>query len=140
MPNDLEPNWQSIDQLPLLTDMVDGVLENTEEQYQTFSEVKNRPHVLDDDIVNRTLRLYQAQLNDLWFYEQQFARWLDESLTRQQRQEVNRLNDQLPRIKELSQAILKLMNVMKEGTINRVLEKSDLELGLEFFMKNRKDL
>jgi hypothetical protein len=60
-------------------------------------------------------------------------------LTANQRQEVNRLNAQLPRIKELSQAILELMDEMKDGTINRILEKSDLELGLEFFLKNLKD-
>lgn len=31
------------------------------------------------------------------------------------------------------------MDEMKDGTINRILEKSDLELGLEFFLKNLKD-
>jgi len=139
MSNRPEPNWQPISQLPLLASMVDGVLTNTEEQYQTFSEVKDRPHVLDDDIVNRAIKLYEAQIDDIWFYEEQFARWQAEPLTDSQRQEVNRLNAQLPRIKALSQAILELMDEMKDGTINRILEKSDLELGLEFFLKNLKD-
>jgi len=138
MPERREPNWQPIGQLPLLTSMVDGVLANTEEQYQTFVSVKDRPHVLDDDIVNRAIRLYRAQIDDVWFYEEQFARWLAEPLTGAQRQEVNRLNAQLPRIKELSQAILELMDEMKGGTINRILEKSDLELGLEFLLKSMK--
>lgn len=139
MSNRPEPNWQPISQLPLLTAMVDGVLENTEEQYQTFESVKDRPHVLDDDIVNRAIKLYRAQIDDVRFYEEQFARWLAEPLTEDQRREVNRLNGQLPRIKELSQAILDLMDKMKHGTINRILEKSDLELGLEFLLKNMKD-
>jgi hypothetical protein len=76
-----EPNWQPISQLPLLTSMVDTVLENTEDQYQTFVSIKERPHVLDDDIVNRAIRLYQAQIDDVWFYEEQFSRWLAEPLT-----------------------------------------------------------
>lgn len=139
LPNRPEPNWQPISQLPLLASMVDSVLENTEEQYQTFSEVKDRPHVLDDDIVNRAIKLYQAQIDDVWFYEEQFTRWQAGPLTENQRQEVNRLNAQLPRIKELSQAILELMDEMKDGTINRIMEKSDLELGLEFFLKYLKD-
>ena len=139
MSNRPEPNWQPISQLPLLASMVDGVLVNTEEQYQTFSGVKDRPHVLDDDIANRAIKLYQAQIDDVWFYEEQFSRWQAQSLTANQRQEVNRLKAQLPRIKELSQAILELMDEMKDGTINRILEKSDLELGLEFFLKNLKD-
>jgi hypothetical protein len=60
-------------------------------------------------------------------------------LTDLQRQEINRLDGQLPRIKELSQAILELIDEMKDGTINLILEKSDLELGLEFLLKNKKD-
>jgi molecular chaperone GrpE (heat shock protein) len=139
MSNHAEPNWQPISQLPLLTSMVDDVLENTEEQYQSFAAVKDRPHVLDDDIVNRAIRLYQAQIDDVWFYEQQFARWQAEPLTDSQRAEVDRLSAQLPRIKELSQAILNLMDEMKDGTINKIMEKSDLELGLEFFLKHLKD-
>ncbi|MGB7067409.1 MAG: hypothetical protein WBF55_19905 [Syntrophobacteria bacterium] len=87
---------------------------------------------MDDDIVNRAIKLYQAQIDDLWFYEEQFARWLAEPLTDSQRQEVSRLNAQLPHLKELSQAILELMDEMKDGTINRIMEKSDLELGLDF--------
>jgi hypothetical protein len=53
--------------LPLLTLMVDTVLENTEEQHQAFMSIKDRPHVLDDGIVNRAIRLYQAQIDDVWF-------------------------------------------------------------------------
>ena len=95
MSNRPEPNWQPISQLPLLASMVDGVLVNTEEQYETFSEVKDRPHVLDDDIVNRAIKLYQAQIDDVWFYEEQFSRWQAQSLTANQWQEVNRLKAQI---------------------------------------------
>ena len=138
MPSHPEPNWQPISQLPLLASMVDGVLANSEEQHETFAHVRAKPHVLDDEIVNRAIHLYQAQLDDLWFYEEQFARWRKEPLTAGQRQEVNRLAAQLPRIRELSEAILALLDEIKRGTINRILEKSDLELGLEFLLRNRK--
>jgi ribosomal protein L16 Arg81 hydroxylase len=114
-------------QLPLLASMVDGILANTAEQHQTFTEVKAKPHVLDDDIVNRAIRLYQAQLDDLWFYEEQLARWQKESLTASQRQEVNRLAGQLPpgapRARELSETILELLDEIEDGTINRILGK-----------------
>ncbi|HEX9597288.1 MAG TPA: hypothetical protein VF982_10450 [Anaerolineales bacterium] len=88
MPNHPEPNWQPISQLPLLASMVDGVLANSEEQHETFSHVRAKPHVLDDEIVHRAINLYQAQLDDLWFYEEQFARWLKAPLTDGQREEA----------------------------------------------------
>jgi len=31
-----------------------------------------------------------------------------------------------------------MLDEIKRGTINRILEKSDLELGLEFLLRNRK--
>ena len=133
-----EPNWQPISQLPLLASMVDGVLANSQEQHETFAHVRAKPHVLDDEIVNRAINLYRAQLDDLWFYEEQFARWRNEPLTASRRQEINRLAGQLPRIRELSEAILAMLDEIKRGTINRILEKSDLELGLEFLLRNRK--
>jgi hypothetical protein len=116
--------------------MVDGMLADTEDQYQTFSEVREKPHVLDDAIVQRAIGVYQTQIDDLWVFEEQFARWQQGSLTDDQRQEVNRLVNQLPRIKERSEAILAMLGEIEKGTINRIMEKSDLELGLEFFLKN----
>ena len=135
MSNQPEPNWQPISRLPLLVSMIDDVLENSEDQFETFSEVRDKPHVLDDAIVARAIRLYEAQLEDLWLYEEQFGRWLKQSLTDDQRGEVERLLGQLPRIKQLSEAILELLDEIKDGTIDKVLGKSDLELGLESLLR-----
>ena len=138
MPSRPEPQWQPLSQLPLFSTMVNGMLASAEEQHQLFSEAKEKPHVLDDAIVERATKLYTEQLDTLWLYEQQFERWQNEHLTDSQSQEINRLSNQLARIKELSAGILALLDEIKKGTINRILEKSDLELGLEFFLKNMK--
>ena len=139
MSNRPEPQWQPITRLPLFASMVEGMLANTEDQYESFSEARERPHVLDDDIVDRATKLYTEQLDTLWLYEQQFTRWQEQSLTNSQRQEINRLTIQLSRTKELSENILALLKEIKKGTINRIMEKSDLELGLDYFLKNMKD-
>jgi hypothetical protein len=114
--------------------LVDGILADTTEQHKTFLEVKDKPHVLDDAIVDRAARAYRVQIDDLWLYEEQFARWKKEPLIDEQRQEVNRLAEQIPRIKELSEAILTLLEEIRAGTIDRIMEKSDFELGLEFLL------
>jgi len=64
MTNKQPPHWRPISDLPLIASLIDGTLENTEEQYQTFSEIKHKPHILNDAIVERTIKLYQAQLDD----------------------------------------------------------------------------
>jgi hypothetical protein len=132
------PNWQPVSQLPLLASVIDGVLAGSQKQYQTFLSIQDGPHVLDDALVSRVINAYTTQRDGLWLYEEQLARWLAEPLTAAQRQEVTRLKEQLPRIQELSQAILGLMEKMKGGTIDQVLGSSDLEVGLDFLMKKRK--
>ena len=124
-----------ISKLPLFTSMINDTLENTEEQYQTFLEAKDKPHVLDDAIVNRAERLYKAQRQDVKLFERQLTWWQEEELTDSQRQQVDDLLTKLPQIKERSEAILVLLAEIKKGTINRIMEKDDLELGLEFLLR-----
>jgi hypothetical protein len=136
MPIQTKPNWQPLSLLPVVTMMIDEVLQNSEEQHETFSEVKSQPHILDDATVLRAIRLYKAQLEDVQLYKEQLRRWQEQPLTADQRREVDRLLGQLPRIKQLSEAILELLDEIKEGTIDKIMAKSDAELGLDLLLGN----
>jgi hypothetical protein len=129
-----KPNWQPLSLLPVVTLIIDEIVQNSEEQHGTFSEVKDNPHILDDTTISRATRLYKAQLEDARLYEEQLRRWQKQPLTGDQRREVDRLLGQLPRIKQLSEAILEMLDESKGGTIDRVLHESGREVGLEFLM------
>lgn len=47
------------------------------------------------------------------------------------RREVERLQSQTSRLRQMNGQILALAAEIRKGTINRVMEKSDLELGVE---------
>lgn len=126
------PNWQPIDKLPLIAPMIDGMLEAAEEQYPSLQDARSRPYVLDDYTVGRVVEVYTAQRNDLWLYEEQLRRWAALTLSTGQRREVKRLSVQMGRLRAVIDAILTLADDLKVGTIERVLSKSDLELGLDF--------
>jgi len=139
MPDDnKQPNWQPISQLPTLSAMTKGILENTENQYHTFLEIVDKPHVLDDATVHRAQRLYRTQLETVDLYDQQAERWLQDQLTPQQRQAVETMLAQTSRIRDLSQKILELLADIEKGTIDRIMAKSDLEVGLEFLLRNQR--
>ena len=138
MPQDQEPNWQPISALPMIASMIRETLENTEDQYQTLQEAEDKPHVLNDDLVDRVIRLYTLQAEDVELFAQQLARWQKAGLTPPQQQEVEVLGAQVQRLREVGTAILALAAKLKEGTIERVLEKSDLELGLEVLLGKKK--
>ena len=55
-----------------------------------------------------------------------------------QRHEVDRLTEQVGRCRTVIDSILSLAEQLKEGTIEKVLAKSDLELGLEFLLRKGK--
>ena len=60
MTRESQQRWQPISRLPLIASMIDGMLEDSQEQYQTFSEIRKKPHVLDDATVSRGIRVYIA--------------------------------------------------------------------------------
>ena len=63
-------------------------------------------------------------------------RWGTLSLTAVQRKEVERLVSQLARLRQVIAANLALAKELQGGTIERVLGKSDAELGLEFLLRH----
>ncbi len=70
-----QPQWRHISDLPVFTELVDGMLDSAVEQLATLRECEHRPSVLDDHTLNLFIVLHTEQRDDHWLYEQQFARW-----------------------------------------------------------------
>ena len=131
-------NWQPISALPLIGSMIDGLLDEVEQQYGNLQSCRPQPRVLDDYTVGRVIKVYTDQARDVGLYAGQLSRWNRLKLTPSQRREVDRLLEQIPRIRDRISAILALAAELKGGTIETVLGKSDLEVGLEFLLEKRK--
>lgn len=125
------PQWQPIERLALIASHIDGMLESASEQYETLQLAKPKPFVLDDYTVGRVIQVFTTQQHDLWLFDEQLRRWERGTLTNSQRQEVERLASQMLQLHEVISAILRLAEQLKERTIEKVLAKSDVELGLE---------
>jgi transposase-like protein len=129
-----QPQWQPIRMLPTLARHIDGMLEADREQYETLLEAKLKPYVLDNATVTRVIRAFETQAKDFWLFEEQLKRWQSGPLTAAQRQEVERLVGQMRALRENNEKVLKLSRELAQGTIEKVLAKSDAELGLEFLL------
>jgi hypothetical protein len=125
------PQWQPIERLLLIATHIDGMLESATEQYETLQLAKPKPFVLDDYTVGRVIEVFTTQQGDLWLFDEQLRRWERGTLTSAQRREVERLAGQMLQLHEVISAILRLAEQLKERTIEKVLAKSDAELGLE---------
>jgi transposase-like protein len=88
-----------------------------------------------DAILDRTERVYREQLAFIEIHREQLQRWRRENPSLAQRQEIDRLEIQNSRLLEMNTQVLALTVELRKGTINRIMEKSDLELGLEAFSR-----
>ena len=90
MPDHRVPQWHPISALPMIAQALDGMLESAEEVLQSLEQARPRPHVLDDYTIGRVREAHGTQLNDLWWYTEQLARWQRASPTPAQQQELER--------------------------------------------------
>ncbi len=96
-----------------------------------------KPFVLDNDTVGRVVDVFTTEQGDLWLFDEQLRRWERVMLTTAQRQEVERLAGQMLQLHEVITAILRLADELKERTIEKVLAKSDVELGIEALLRGQ---
>ena len=68
-------------------------------------------------------------------YDRQLRRWRSERLTGAQRREVARLQGVTGELRAELARMLELADELGQGTIDRWISKSDLELGLEHLLR-----
>ena len=120
--------WQPLSALPKVSRDVDEQFTNTREQYEQLLQARDQPHLLDDALVARVMRLVTEELEFLPVYREQLARWYQSQPTPGQFMELDRMTHQLDRWRELLQQQLPLAQELNGGPIDKVLAKSDHEL------------
>lgn len=128
------PEWQPLERLPLIAELIDGYLADAGEQERTLRGVRQRPHVFDDALVDRIERVYGETLEMSGVFEEQLRRWRSSDHALDQEEEIARLEAQVRHLRSRLTAILALAAEIRAGTVDRVMEKSDLELGLELLL------
>ncbi|PEW58134.1 hypothetical protein CN448_31610 [Bacillus cereus] len=127
-----QPNWQPIQNLPIIANLIDGQSSDAKEQYINLLEARNKPHVLDDATIQRTIRVYTEQLEFVWIFEEQLSKWIkEEHLIPIEQSEIERLQGQVQQLHHTLTDILALTEKLKEGTYEKVMKKSDLQLEIE---------
>ncbi|MGG1330512.1 hypothetical protein ABE222_28110 [Bacillus tropicus] len=127
-----QPNWQPIQNLPIIANLIDGQYTDAQEQYVNLLETLNKPHVLNDAIIQRTIHVYTEQLEFVWIFEEQLSKWKkEERLTPIEQSEIERLQGQVQQLHSILTDILAITEKLKDGTYEKVMAKSDLQLGIE---------
>ena len=124
-------NWQPISFLSQLANMIDGMLDAAKETYEPLCQIK----VHDNFTIKRIFEVTGQQVEDEWMYDDQLKRWLHfPDLETVQRDEIQRLQRQILELKQVTRKILDIAEEHKDKTIEKVLGKSDAEVGMDFLM------
>ncbi|MBA3471058.1 MAG: hypothetical protein H0T53_15595 [Herpetosiphonaceae bacterium] len=132
-----EVQWQPLEMLPTFAFMLDDTVESTEDQLINLTQAHQRPASMDDATILRAERVYTEQREYLDLYAQQFQRWQAERLTPTQKHEITRLVGVVRRMITVTDQILTLIADIKPHTIDAIMRKSDVELGLEAVLDQR---
>jgi len=130
-----QPRWQPIAMLSTLGPHIDGMLASSQEQYETLSPARSKPHVLDDFTVNRVISVFTTQIADLGLFDEQLQRWATGEITPEQAHEIERLQGQMKTLRETDEQVLALARELSKGTIEKMMAKSDEQLGLEYLLR-----
>jgi hypothetical protein len=103
----------------------------------TEARYSKRPHVMDDATVDRIDRVHAEQLEFVDIYAQQIGRWRTERPSADQARELDRMEERNRHLRDAITTVLALSRELRKGTIERVLEKSDIELGLKALLGSR---
>jgi hypothetical protein len=126
-----QPNWQPLSQLPLIASLIDGGVEPAAAQRQILTEARTRPHLLDDATLDRVDQVYREEQEWLAVCEEQLRRWRQDRPATAEEREIDRLAEEIERLKPIVAEILALSAEIRTGTIERIMEMSDAELGLK---------
>ena len=114
--------------------MIEDCVVDTEESYNNFIQAREKPHVLDDAIIDRAIKIYTEQLNHVDYYEAQTTRWKTEDLTITQHRALDVLSYRIGKLRTITEKTLSLVKELREGTINRIMEMEDGDLGFNVLL------
>ncbi len=125
-----KPIDRPISYLSLFATALNGDLSSVREQYKTMLPAKEKPSILDDETVNRIIRLHEEKNEFIENYERQFKLWRKEKLTPNQLIVLEDLEEKLPQLREVNGKVLKLAYEIQPYTIDKIMAMKPEELAL----------
>ena len=130
-PND-SPQFHPTSMIPTLLKISDGSLDAAKEQLANMQLAQDKPHILDDDFIKRSLTLCRNQKQDSEFFLKQCEFWKKETLTDIELTQVEQIEHFSQELDNTNAELVEILEKCKDHTIDKILEKDDLELALEF--------
>lgn len=126
-------NFYGLEVLPMFLKISTEQLEESRNQLANFEACKLKPHILDNEILDKTIKAYTAQQETCPCVLNQCIKWRkEERLTSQQKTSIDKLEQITQELIKLNQQIVFLAKEFKPHSIDSILAKSDMAVALDF--------
>ena len=125
---------QPVSVIPLCRDISKDLKESSQQVLESFLEAQHKPYVLTDEIIDRSLILCMEQNEDIPDFLYQCAVWRKGSLTREQCEAVDEIEENYRCLEKNNEEILSLISCIGDQTIDKILEKDDALLACDFLL------
>jgi len=131
-PPEREQNWYPVSQVGWFTAHIQEGIAVTGHQLKLLRPALARPGLLDEATVARIIGVHQDQAGDLVLFQNQAGRWkATPGLTAAQQADVAGYEAAVAQLRQVNSDMLAAADQLTRTTIEAVLARSDLELGLE---------
>ena len=131
-----QPRFHGLEMIPVYLEISSGQLQEALKQLENLEVCKNKTYILDDDIVSCIIKLHTQQNEMLWIALKQCELWRNQNPTSEQSENIARIERFTQRLKKTNEKILFLANHYKDHTINRLLDKEEGELAIDYLLGN----
>jgi hypothetical protein len=129
---------QPLSILPVVAEIIRGEYDSMEELYYSLKDAQERPYLLDDECIRRTVHLCHNQAELLPVSREQVLHWLASSPGTEERNVLQHLLTVLQQHETLIPLILMLTEALEGDTIDAMLRMDDEEGELAIVEERRK--
>ncbi|WP_157255093.1 hypothetical protein [Nonomuraea typhae] len=127
-----EPNWQPLSMLATLTSHIESGIAMVRDQKATLEQGLAQPYRLDDATVTRAKKAFTQTAADNELFAEQGRRWAAEpGLAPAVRRRVEHYQSLVTEMTTETTAVLAIVDQLAAVTIEALMAKSDLEVGIE---------
>jgi len=128
--------FRPIKMIPIIWVISHEMLEHTKDQLNNFIRSKDNPYMLDDQLINRSLKLHREHNHHTTKTFQQCDFWQTRTLNEIQLLQVEEIRISTTELINANNQIIVLLQYFKDNTIDKLFKKDDMELALDFFISN----
>ena len=108
--------WLPIASMPMIEVFLYAQVDEVDAQLKNLSEVGRKPNALDTATLDRIIHRYTEIHDDTLLYEEQMLRWREGPTTELQRKEIERMTNQMAKLREGAARLVQIAKELKKGS------------------------